>query len=102
MDFLLFTLVGLAVALAHLWLPGEHRVGPAAAFALGIAGAWNGAIVAGAFVRGMLASLSATLPLVGSIAGAVGTLAFMELVVEAYLRHHPGEDTRGDRSPRSP
>jgi uncharacterized membrane protein YeaQ/YmgE (transglycosylase-associated protein family) len=94
MDFTLITLVGIAAALAHLWLPGEHRLGPASAFVLGIAGAWNGAIVAGAFVRGMLASLSAMLPLAGSIAGAVGTLAFLEVAVEAYFRHHPGEDTR--------
>jgi uncharacterized membrane protein YeaQ/YmgE (transglycosylase-associated protein family) len=94
MDFALFTFIGIAAGLAHLWIPGEHRLGPASAFVLGILGALNGAIVAGAFVPGMLASLSSGLATAGSIVGAVGTLAFMELAIDAYFRHHPGEDTR--------
>ena len=94
MDFALFTLIGLAAALAHLWIPGEHRVGPASAFVLGVLGAWGGAIFAGAFVRGMLSSLSSGLGTVGSLMGAVGTLALMEVVADVYLRHHPDESTR--------
>ncbi|GEJ57351.1 hypothetical protein [Anaeromyxobacter diazotrophicus] len=94
MDFALFTLLGLAVAFGHLWLPGEHRVGPASAFTLGVTGAWGGATVAGAFVPGMLSSLSSGLATAGSLAGAVGAIAFMEVVTDRYLRHHPDEATR--------
>jgi uncharacterized membrane protein YeaQ/YmgE (transglycosylase-associated protein family) len=91
MDFALFTLIGLAAGLAHQLLPGEHRVGAASSLVLGIVGAWNGALVSGAWVRGMLASLSSGLATIGSIVGAVGTIAFMEVVVDIYLRHHPDE-----------
>lgn len=94
MDFALFTLIGLAAGLAHLFLPGEHRLGPASALAVGLAGAWNGALLAGAFVRGMLASLSSGLATAGSIVGAVGAIAFLEVVTDVYLRHHPDEATR--------
>lgn len=92
MDFALFTLIGIAAALAHLWIPGEHRLGPASSLVLGMAGAWNGAVVAAAFVRGMAASLSAGLAIAGSIVGAIGTLAFMEAAIDLYFRHHPDED----------
>lgn len=94
MDFALFTLVGIAAALAHLFMPGARRLGPASALAVGIAGAWNGALLASSFVRGMMASISSGLATAGSIVGAVGSLAFLEIVTDVYLRHHPDEATR--------
>jgi hypothetical protein len=91
MDFALFTLLGLAVGLAYVCLPGEHRLGPASALVLGRAGAWNGAMFAVAFVRGLASSLSSGLATAGSIVGAAGTLALLELAIDAYFRHHPDE-----------
>jgi uncharacterized membrane protein YeaQ/YmgE (transglycosylase-associated protein family) len=93
MDFALFTLIGVAAALAHMWIPGEHRLGPTSALVLGMAGAWTGALVAGAFVPGMAASLSSGLATAGSVVGAVGTLGSMEVAIDLYFRHHPEEET---------
>jgi hypothetical protein len=94
MDFALFTFIGIAAGLAYICIPGQHRLGAASALVIGMLGAWGGAIAAAAPVQGKLASLSSGLATAGSIVGSVGTLAFMELAIEAYFRHHPEEDTR--------
>jgi uncharacterized membrane protein YeaQ/YmgE (transglycosylase-associated protein family) len=90
MGFLTFTLIGIAVALLHVIIPGQHHVGPASAFALGIGGAWAGALFASAFVQGGWANFG-WLSIAGSILGAAGSVASLELIADAYLRHNPDE-----------
>jgi uncharacterized membrane protein YeaQ/YmgE (transglycosylase-associated protein family) len=85
MEFLVFTLVGIAAALVHVMLPGEHHLGAASSFALGVAGAWGGALFASAFIQGGWANFGA-LAFVGSILGSVGTLAALELAADRYFR----------------
>jgi len=87
-SFFVFTFVGVAGAIAHLVLPGEHRLGAAAAVAIGVAGAWAGALVASAFASGGWHSFGG-LALAGSVVGAAGSLALLEAIVEAYAHRHP-------------
>ncbi len=89
MEFLVFTFVGIAAALAHVLLPGEHHVGAASAFAVGVAGAWSGALVASAFIQGGWAQFG-LLALAGSIAGAAGSIAALEAAADAYVRGERG------------
>jgi thiol:disulfide interchange protein len=90
MDFLTFTLLGIAVALMHIVIPGQHHVGAASAFALGVGGAWGGALFASAFVQGGWANFG-WLSLVGSIVGAAGGVVSLELIADAYFRLTPEE-----------
>ena len=77
--------IGLAAAILHLIVRGEHRVGPTSAFALGIAGASAGALFAAAFVRGGWANFP-PFALLGAAVGAIGSIVAMELCAEAYVR----------------
>ncbi len=97
MGFYLWTCIGIAVGILHLLIPGQHRVGPASAIALGIGGAWNGALVAAAFVRGGWAAFP-PLALAGAIVGAVGTIAAMEIVAERWV----ASDRVGATGPAEP
>ncbi len=85
MSFYVFTVVGLAAGLLHLMFPGEHRVGPTSAFALGVAGAWAGALLAAAFVRGGWANFP-PFALLGAAVGGIGSIVAIELCAEAYVR----------------
>jgi len=87
-SFFVFTFVGVAGAIAHLVLPGEHRLGAAAAAAVGVAGAWAGALIASALVSGGWHSFGG-LALAGSVVGAAGSLAVVEALAEAYAHRHP-------------
>ena len=85
MEFLVFTLVGIAAALVRIILPGEHHVGLASAFAVGVAGAWGGALLASAFIQGGWAQFG-MLALAGSIAGAAGSIAALEMAADSHFR----------------
>ncbi len=89
MEFLVFTLVGLAAALVHILVHGAHRL-VVSAFAVGVLGAWMGALTAGTAVQGGWANFGA-LQFVGSVVGAVGSIEVLELVADVYARHHPDE-----------
>jgi uncharacterized membrane protein YeaQ/YmgE (transglycosylase-associated protein family) len=85
MEFLVFSFVGIAAALLHVMLPGEHHVGPISSLAVGVTGGWSGALLASAFILGGWASFG-LLALAGSIAGAVVGIEALELAADAYLR----------------
>ncbi len=85
MEFLVFTYVGLAAALLHILLPGEHHVGAASSFAVGVAGGWGGALLASAFVQGGWASFG-LLAFAGALLGALGSILALEAAADAYLR----------------
>ena len=84
MEFLVFTLVGIAAAVVHLMLPGQHRV-TASAFALGVFGAWGGALFAGVFHQGGWATFG-TVTLLGAALGAAGSIALVELAADVHVR----------------
>ncbi len=92
MSFYVFTVVGLAAGILHLVVPGERRVGPVAAFALGVAGAWGGALLAAAFVRGGWASFP-PVALGGAVVGAIGAIVAMEVSAEHHRRRRRGAET---------
>jgi uncharacterized membrane protein YeaQ/YmgE (transglycosylase-associated protein family) len=91
MDFLVFTYVGIAAAIAHTFIPSEHRVGAASSFALGVGGAWAGALLAGTLVRGGWAAFG-MLQFAGSVVGSIATIAVFELVTERYKRREAAEE----------
>ena len=87
MSFYVLTVVGIAVGLGFLAVRGEGaRLGPASAIALGIGGAWNGALFAAAFRRGGWIALDGV-ALAGGILGAVGFVVAVELVADLYRRY---------------
>ncbi len=86
--FILFTFIGLAVALAHFPIVGRSYIGPASAMILGIAGGWNGALLADAVTGGHWELLGAY-AVAGCIAGAVRRISFpvspnMDAVTTSY------------------
>jgi len=85
MEFLVFTFVGIAAALVHIILPGQHHVGPASSFAVGVMGAWGGALLASAFIQGGWANFG-LLSLAGSVLGAMGSIVALEVAADAYVR----------------
>lgn len=91
MSFFVLTCLGIAAAIIHLLLPGEHRIGPASAVAVGVLGSWNGCLVAQAFVRGGWIAFG-PLGFAGAVVGAVGSITLVELAAQAYLRR---EDATG-------
>ena len=91
MSFYVLTCLGIAAAIVHLLLPGQHRVGPTSAISIGILGAWSGCLVAQTFIRGGWIAFG-PLGFTGVVAGAVGGIALCELAAEAYLRR---EDATG-------
>lgn len=84
MEFLAFTLIGLGVALLHVVLPSEHRVGPASALTLGMLGAWGGALLSGTLHQGGWA-IFGPLSAFGAAIGAAGAIAFFEIVAEVHV-----------------
>jgi hypothetical protein len=89
MGFLVFTYVGVAAALIHLVVHRQRHL-VASAFAVGVLGAWSGALGAGAAVQGGWASFGG-LHLAGAIVGAVVSVEGLERLADAYLRRHPEE-----------
>jgi hypothetical protein len=83
MDFFLFTVIGLAVAIVHVMLPSEHRVGPVSALVVGMLGSWGGGLFAASLVKGGWAILP-TWSVVGCILGAVGAIAALEVCAERW------------------
>jgi len=84
MEFLVFTFVGIAAAIVHLMLPGQHRV-TASAFVLGVFGAWGGALFAGVFHQGGWAMFG-DVTLLGAALGAAGAIASVELAADVHVR----------------
>jgi uncharacterized membrane protein YeaQ/YmgE (transglycosylase-associated protein family) len=84
--FLVFTLIGIGVAILHIVIPSEHRVGPASAFALGVMGAWGGALLAGAFHQGGWAMFQ-PVTLFGAAVGAALSIVLLEIAAEVHVRH---------------
>ncbi len=89
MDFLVFTYVGVAAGLAHIVLSGAHRM-VVSAIAVGVLGAWTGALVAGTTVQGGWAHFG-SLHLAGAIVGAVAAVEGLAFLADAYLRRNPDE-----------
>jgi uncharacterized membrane protein YeaQ/YmgE (transglycosylase-associated protein family) len=84
MGFLVFTAIGLAIAMLHVVLPTEHRVGPVTAFFVGVFGAWSGALFLSAFHQGGWASFSLGSG-AGAVIGAAASIAFLEVVAERWV-----------------
>jgi len=85
MEFLVFTFVGIAAALLHVLLPGEHHVGVASGLVVGVTGASSGALLASAFVQGGWAAFG-MLALAGSIVGGVGSIAVLEAAADLHAQ----------------
>jgi uncharacterized membrane protein YeaQ/YmgE (transglycosylase-associated protein family) len=83
MDLFTFTLIGIAVAFLHVFLPGQHRVGFASAIALGVFGALNGALIVSAFTRGGWA-IHPPVALVGALVGAMVCIGAIELAADVH------------------
>ncbi len=82
MGFYLWTCIGIAVGIIHLMLPRvRRRVGAASAIALGVGGAWGGALLAATFVRGGWIFFG-PLAVAGAIVGAVGAVVGIDLAAE--------------------
>lgn len=78
MSFFVFTCIGIAAGLIYMFLPLRHHMGVLAAIVLGGAGAWSGALLAATdstYGWAQFGSLAA----VGSVAGAIGAIAIIEL-----------------------
>jgi uncharacterized membrane protein YeaQ/YmgE (transglycosylase-associated protein family) len=82
--FLVFTLIGIGVALLQIVIPGEHRVGPASAFFLGVVGAWGGALFLAAFHQGGWA-LFDPITALGAVVGAALSIVAFEIIAEVHL-----------------
>lgn len=81
MAFYVWTCIGIAIGIVHLLVPGRHRVGPASAIALGVVGAWNGALVVSALHQGGWIFFG-PIALAGAIVGAVGAVAGIDFVAD--------------------
>lgn len=81
MAFYVWTCIGIAIGIVHLLVPGRHRVGLASAVALGVVGAWNGALVVSALHRGGWIFFG-PIALAGAIVGAVGAVAGIDFVAD--------------------
>ncbi len=86
MGFLAFTFIGIAAALVHIVLPGEHHVGAASALAVGVFGAWGGGLFIAAFHQGGW-TMFGTITVLGAALGAAGSIELLELVADAHFRH---------------
>ena len=85
MSFFALTCIGVAAGFVHQLIPGERRLGPASAIALGVGGAWNGALFAATFSRSGWIAFG-PLALAGAILGAAGMITAIELAARVYLR----------------
>ncbi len=83
MAFYVWTCIGIAVGIVHLLVPGRHRLGLASAMALGIVGAWNGALVVSALgVRQGGWIFFGPIAVAGAIVGAVGAVAGIDFAAD--------------------
>jgi len=94
--FYLWTCIGIAVGLLHLSLPGRFPFSAVAAIALGVAGAWGGALLASTVRQGGWA-LFGPLAVAGAIVGAAGCVLGMD-----FVARRARDEVRERRRPAGP